>query len=155
MGRNLVRVFFLSAGVLLLLTAAAKLLSASGTMGILDYPDPVFLISYRHELPLVAFIELAVAFGCFFGQKIALRAITVASLSSAFMVYRVAAFMIGPDRVCPCLGTLTQTLHIDPKTANTAMLIILGYLFCGSYGILFWLRRQPADGLQMSEVAVA
>jgi hypothetical protein len=155
MARKAVRLFFLSAGVLLLLTAAAKLLSSSGSMGILDYPDPVFLISYRHELPLAALIELAVAFVCFFGKQISWRAMTVASLASALIVYRVAAFIIRPEKMCPCLGTLTQDLHIAPKAANIAMLIILGYLFCGAYGTLLWLRKHSTTDMRVSGAAVA
>jgi hypothetical protein len=43
---------------------------------------------------------------------------------------------------CPCLGNLTDALHITPQTADTAMKIILTYLLIGSYASLFWLWRQ-------------
>jgi hypothetical protein len=48
---------------------------------------------------------------------------------------------------CPCLGNLTDALHISPQTDNPLVKIILGYLLIGSYTTLFWLwwqiRKSP------------
>jgi hypothetical protein len=143
--------FFVSAGALLLLTATAKFISARGNAGILDTPDPVFLTSYRHELPLVGVIESGVAIWCIFGHGLMTRAMLLAWLSSMFIAYRVAVFVIEPFKTCPCLGTITQALHIPPQTANAAMIVALAYLFSGSWGTLFWLWKKRRSSLPGSQ----
>ena len=63
-------------------------------------------------------------------------------LATSFLVYRIGLVWVGYKKPCPCLGNLTDALHIPPQTADTAMKIILAYLLIGSYATLFWLWRQ-------------
>ena len=44
-----IRIFLCSAGILLLVTAAAKLISSVGSAGILQKSDPILIMSYRHR----------------------------------------------------------------------------------------------------------
>jgi hypothetical protein len=66
----------------------------------------------------------------------------VAWLATSLLAYRIGLVAVGYHRPCPCLGNLTDALHIPPQIADTAMKIILAYLLIGSYATLFWLWRQ-------------
>jgi hypothetical protein len=136
------RWFLYSAGVVLLLTAAAKFISSAGSAHILSNPDPILTISFQHVFWIVGTIELTVALICLFSRQIRLQAELLAWLATSFLVYRFGLLWIGYHKPCSCLGNLTDALHIPPQTADTAMKIILAYLLIGSYGTLFWLWRR-------------
>jgi hypothetical protein len=137
---NLIRYFITSAGILLLVTAAAKLVSSLGSAEILESSDPIFGISFRHLFCVVATVELIVAAICFFDKRLSFRLGFVAWLATIFLGYRITLGLIGYHRPCMCLGNLTDALHISPQIANTVMEIILAYLLIGSYGALCLLR---------------
>lgn len=132
-----IRVFIFSAGILLLITASAKIISSCGKSGILLTPDPIFSIRFRYVFQIVGCIELAVAAVCIFGKRVSLQAWLVAWLATSFLLYRLGLLWAGFHR-CSCLGNLTDSLHIPPALADTTMIVILAYLFMGSYAILFW-----------------
>ena len=136
------RTFLYSAGVLLLGTALAKFVSATGSARILQSPDPLFSIPFRSLFWGVGSIEAVIGLVCFFGRRLAMQAGLVAWLGTNFVVYRLGLLWVGYHRPCPCLGNLTDAIHIPPATANAGMKVILAYLLIGSYGTLFWLWRQ-------------
>ena len=142
MRTKLIRLFLNSAGTLVLLTAVVKLFSSFGNARILQNPDPILSISFQKIFWIVGVIELVVACICFFGKRVGLQAGLVAWLATNFVVYRLGLLWIGYHKPCPCLGNLTDALHLPPQTADTAMKIILGYLLLGSYAILFWLWKE-------------
>ncbi len=139
---KLMRLFLVSAGVLLSITAIAKLISASGGARILQTPDPILSVPFREVFWVVGGIELVVALVCFFGRQAGLQAGLVAWLGTSFVAYRVGLLWVGYTKPCGCLGTLTGALHISPQAADTAMKIVLGYLLIGSYGVLFRLWKE-------------
>lgn len=141
----IVRIFIYSAGILFLATAIAKLISASGSARILQTPDPVFSISFRNVFWIVGTLEFIVALVCFFSRRMGLQAGLVVWLASSFLAYRLNLLWIGWHRPCPCMGNLTDALHIAPQTADTAMKIVLGYLLVGSYATLFWLWKEKRN----------
>jgi hypothetical protein len=136
------RLFLCVAGVLLLATAAAKLIGSFGNAHILQHSDPIIGLTYRQLFGVVGAIELIVALVCFFGKRITLQAGLVACLATTFAAYRQGLVWIGYRKPCSCLGNLTDALHIPPQTADTAMKVMLAYLLVGSYATLFWLWRQ-------------
>ena len=137
-----IQLFTYTAGSLLLVAAIAKLISSIGSSHILALPDPIFIISFRLVFFIAGIIELAVGYACLFHRQAFIRVGLVAVLSTNFMLYRLGLILVGWHRPCPCLGNLTDALHIPPQTADTAMKIILAYLLVGSYATLFWLWRQ-------------
>lgn len=139
---KIVRLFFCSAGVFLLITAVAKLISGFGNSRILQNPDPILGVQFGHLMLGVGALELAIASVCLFSKSQTSQIILVAWLATSFLTYRLALLWIGWHRPCPCLGNLTDALHIPPQTADTAMKVILAYLLIGSYASLFWLWRQ-------------
>jgi hypothetical protein len=125
-----------------LVTAIAKLISACGTAAVLEIPDPILDISFRHLLWIIGISELIVALFCIFGNRTSFPTWLVAWFATSFLVYRITFILAGYKKPCPCLGNITDMLHISPKTADTAMKIILAYLLIGSYATLFcWWQR--------------
>lgn len=130
-----------SAGVLLILTAVAKLASACGSAKILDRPDFILPMTNRWLLVFVAVLELAVAGICFSRKNLQFKAGAVAWLGSMFLIYRLGFLWAPFYAPCKCLGYLTDAIHLTAEQTNTIASIILAYLLVGSYSILFWLWR--------------
>lgn len=138
----MVKLFIRSAGVLLIITAIAKLTSSAGSASILQTSDPILSTSFKHIFWFIGAVELVVASICLFSKKLALQATFVAWLATSILLYRLGLVWVGYHKGCQCLGNLTDILHISPQIADTAMKIILAYLLLGSYATLFWLWRQ-------------
>lgn len=136
-----VRLFLCSAAGLLLATAAAKIASSLGHSRILLERDPVTAFLFRDLFRLVSVVEIVIAAVCLFSRRIWFSAGLLAWLATGFLIYRLVLLSAGYRRPCPCLGNLTDMLHISPQTADTAMKIILGYMLLGAYATLFWLWR--------------
>ncbi len=136
------RFFIDSAGVLLTVTSCAKLISGFGNARILSNIDPILWMTFQHVFWIVGAAELGVALVCFFGKPLIFKAGLVALLATNVLFYRAGLVLIGYHRPCPCLGNLTDALHISPDFADMTMKIILVYLLIGSYATLFWLWRQ-------------
>jgi hypothetical protein len=137
--KKLARLFILSAGVLLFLVAAAKLISSFGTATVLRMPDPILSIPFRQVFRVVGLLELIITAVCFFSKNIELRVGLVAGLATTFVLYRLGLLWVGYHKPCNCLGSMTSELHISSAFADTIMKIILAYLLIGSYAALFWL----------------
>jgi hypothetical protein len=137
-----IRLFFYSAAIVLLVTAMAKFISSFGHGIILQTRDPLTGFQFQDLFRLVGSIEFAVALVCVFSKRISLPAGFVAWLATNFLAYRIGFAAVGYHRPCSCLGNLTDALHISPQVADTSMKIILAYLLLGSYASLFWLWRQ-------------
>jgi len=140
--RKLLNKFIYSSGILLVITALAKLISSFGSGTILQMRDPLTGFQFQDLFRIVGGIEVAVALVCIFGKRTWLQAGLVAWLATSFLAYRIGLVAVGYHRPCSCMGNLTDALHIPPQTADTAMKIILAYLLLGSYATLFWLWRQ-------------
>ena len=151
---KIARWFVYSAAVVLLLTATAKFVSSTGNGKILLAADPLTGFQFSNLFRIVGGIEVAVALVCIFSKRIRLPAGLVAWLATSFLAYRIGLVLVGWHKSCSCMGNLTDTLHILPQTADTAMKIILAYLLLGSYATLFWLwrRRGKAEGRMRNEV---
>jgi hypothetical protein len=127
----------MAAAAILLLTALAKLASACGTAQVLRVPDPVFGLAFRKLFLVVGSGELLVALVCLLSRvnqwlKIGL----IAWISANFLLYRLGLAWLRWHKPCPCLGNLTDALHIPPHLADLVMRAILGLLLVGSYGLL-------------------
>lgn len=137
-----VRWFFYSAGIVLLVTACAKLGSSMGRATFLEMPDPLTLINFRWLFRIVGLLEVVVGLLCLFNIRDLGKACAVASVATTFTAYRMNLMWLGYHRPCHCLGNLTDALNISPKAADTGMKVILGYLLLGSYATLFWLWKR-------------
>jgi hypothetical protein len=151
----LIKVFINSAGVLLLITACAKLLSGGGEAAILKTPDPIFGIPFRQVFLVVGAAELVIAMICLMGKSERIQTILVAWLSTCFLLYRFGLIWMGYHRPCACMGNLTDALGISSQVADNTMKMVLVYLLTGSYGVLWYLwltgkkRLKPAQEAAM------
>jgi hypothetical protein len=131
---RLTYLFVKSAGVLLLITALAKIFTGLvGHTRILGFPDPILAIPFRAELLLVGALEIIIAAVCFFTKRIRLQLGLVAWLATSFAAYRFGLWLVG-IQFCKCLGDIPDALHLSTHTANTITASILIYLLLGSYG---------------------
>jgi hypothetical protein len=146
---KLLKQFMYSYGAILAITGVAKLISALGDAPLLMRSDPIFNLQFRHVLLAAGILEIFLAIICFLPSKIQVSSCLVAWFSTSLLGYRVGMWYVGWVHPCPCLGGLTDAIHISPQTADTAMKIVLVYLLMGSYGILFhkwWKNRKLAVG---------
>lgn len=137
------RRFVISAGVLLWVTGAAKVLSLLGEARVLHVPDPIFGLSFASLMLLVGLVELVIGSRCLF-SKHAIQSIgLVASLATSFVAYRAGLWLMHWKKPCNCLGSLTDAIHLSPRLAEQLAISILVYLFAGSYLLLtaFFLAR--------------
>jgi hypothetical protein len=142
--------FVISAGSILLITGAAKLWSAFGQVRILEFPDPITNISFRHLMLLTSVIEMMVALVCLLLRKVQLALILVAWLATIFLIYRLGLWWLDWQTPCHCLGSLTGRLGIPSQTADTIMKIVLAYLLIGSYIMLWFSKRRKIAPLSVS-----
>jgi hypothetical protein len=134
--------FIRSSGVLLLLSAAAKIVSAAGSAPILGVPDPVLAIPFRHEFFLVGLIETFIGAYCLVGSRPFVQLGLIGWLATSFAVYRLGLLWLGVH-ICKCFGTLSDAFHMSTTTANVISLVLFAYLLLGSYtGVLrAWATR--------------
>jgi len=141
---DLVKWFRLSAGTILALTAAAKLLSLISHATILATPDPSIGIPFRYLMLAGGALELSAALVCFLSRNQILAVGMVGWVATLIGLYRVNLWWLDWRIPCGCLGTFTDTLHLSADQADTIMKAILGYLLLGSYAFLirwWWERR--------------
>jgi hypothetical protein len=125
------------------MTALAKFVSAAGSARILQLNDSVLNMPFRVVFYAVGSLELIVAIYCFLDHNVKFRTSLVAWLSTTFVVYRLGLTWVGSQKYCPCLGNLTDAIHLSPDRSDLLMKIILAYLFFGSYASLLclWLQK--------------
>jgi len=142
------RYFLIGCGCLLFLTGAAKVVNAMGAAHVLNVRDPLLQVPYRYLFLLAGGLELVISIYCFFGNNVWLKSQLVACLATTFVIYRIGLVAIHYQYPCPCLGTLTATLHIPAYKADSAMKVVLVYLVIGSYVTLLWLwvRQRKQSG---------
>jgi len=150
MSKSFAKRFLCSAGIILVVTGAAKVWSGFGPMKVLAVPDPIFGQRFGDLLLAVGIAEIIIALVCFFSRRETLATALVAWLSTGFLIYRLGLWWLGWHRPCSCLGNLTDALHISPQAADNIMKVVLAYLLTGSYGLLFCQGRkawwpQPAS----------
>lgn len=138
---TLIRFYLIAAGLLLILTSAAKIVSAFGVGRILQLPDPIFGIAYKYLFITVGALEFIVALICLFSKNTLLNSKLLAWLATNILLYRFGLLWVGYRKPCSCLGSLTGALHLSDHSAEMIMEIILLYLLVGSYTILVLLRR--------------
>jgi predicted membrane chloride channel (bestrophin family) len=118
----------------------AKLYSAFGGVRLLEKPDPLlWFLTVREVIIIAAVLEFAVVYVLLWNKSIILGLASVAWLSALFLLYRGGLSMIGYQGPCPCLGNVTDILHLDPEFANTVLKLMLAYLTIPSYALLIYL----------------
>jgi hypothetical protein len=139
------RWFILSAGWILLVTGLAKIVSVFGHAKILDIDDPILGISFRNLMLLAGGIELAISGLFLLTSKYRLNLTAVTWIATVFLSYRFGLSCIQWHRPCPCLGNLTDLIHIPPGLENLLMTLVAVYLFTGSVFLGLVLIKTPVE----------
>jgi len=129
------RFFIRSVAILLFLTAFAKLYSAFGSARMLTARDPMMRIPYRDIMIVVGLIELIVAAYLFRGRDVVMKLLAILWLGSNFLIYRVTNEMLH-FYLCPCLGTVMDSLYLSRKQSNLILGALVLYFFLGSAFLL-------------------
>jgi hypothetical protein len=135
---RLAKLFIYSAGILLLITGAAKIITGFGGANVLALPDPIFKIQFRYVFWIVGSIEIVIAYICFLGKSQRLKIGIIAWLTTCFIFYRIGLHLVYYSKPCSCLGMMTEALGIQPELAASILKAILCYLLIGSYGSLLF-----------------
>jgi hypothetical protein len=152
--RQALRCYLGSVAFLLGLTALAKFYSATGSAKILDLREALLPLTNRQALLLLGLLELVISLGLLFGRNDTMKLISIAWLSSNFVLYRVASFLLVVGRPCPCLGSITEKLPFNPSVIDQILLYLVIYMFMGSLLFLMALRRQRLQGsLEQSDLS--
>ena len=129
--------FIQSSAVVFAITGAAKVWSVFGGMRVLAATEPLTGLTFGRLLLVAGIVELMAAALCVMHGSALLRVCVVSWLAGSFAVYRIGLWTLGWHGPCPCLGNLTDALHISPATADNLMKGVLAYLLVGSYWLLW------------------
>jgi hypothetical protein len=141
--------FQISVVLVLTITAASKVLSATGSAKILNYQNELFLIPNRYVMVLAACVEVIVIACILIIRNSPVKLYLSGVLSLVFLLYRFTMHSIGSLTPCPCLGTLTDSLHIKPETASMTLIGFAVYMLAGSVLLLvrYFLLRKDQLGI--------
>jgi hypothetical protein len=64
-------------------------------------------------------------------------------LGANFILYRLALSWSSPGKLCPCLGTITETLGISDADANRVLTAVAWYLLIGAIACYAQQRKDP------------
>lgn len=124
--------FFKTTALMLLMTSAAKLYSATGSAKILSVPDVFLHINNRWLMVSLAVIEALASAYLLIARNNINRAMLVIWLSSNFIFYRIVNYVLHIT-YCPCLGTLGQKLPLSQGRINIALTAFVLYWFVGAF----------------------
>lgn len=146
------RLYLLGAAMILLFSAAAKIISAGERTRILENADSiVFFLSNRQMMLLAAALELCVAFGVLWPRTESLNVRTrfglVAWLASLFAVYRAGLLLANDPRPCKCLGNCLARIGLSEWQIQSLAVAMLAYLLVPSFA---WLVNRWRTATQIS-----
>lgn len=150
------RLYCRSAALVLVLTALAKLWSATGEARILGLRDPLLPLTNRELLLGAGLVELAVAGYLIWGRSALAKHLWVLWLSGNFVLYRLGLWWVAPGRPCRCLGTLTERLPWPPAVVDGVLKGVIGCLLVGSvWGLTRCWRAGRKHGERLRSGAAA
>lgn len=143
--------FFLrTAFVFLLLTCITKLISVGGGAPYLDQADPILQIPNRLFMLLAAALELVGIWSILYIRKASIPPLVVGILGAEFLAYRVASLLGQYPTPCPCLGSMTEWLHLPQRSVDNMLWAVAAWLCVGGF-ISFSraLRRENGDSTHL------
>lgn len=139
----LARKLLIVAGILLIITGLAKVVSQTGMATILDTRDPIIPATMRQVLLAVGAIEILLGVLCFSSKNFRMQGALVAWFATSVLLYRGGLWYVGYTKPCSCIGTLTDVIHVDEEMADKIAKLILCYLLAVGYS--FWLNLSPGE----------
>ena len=131
--------------LVLLVTAVIKLVSALGSAGMLNSPDPILMVPNRWLYALVALVELGVAWLTFRPElQLAQKLVVIGWLGCGFVIYRIGLLLSETPSLCPCLGNAADWWPWLSYYQSTITMTITGLLLFSFVllGYLYLVRKQ-------------
>ena len=141
---------FLSSAAILLISAVAKICSATMDIKVLSLHDPLLLLTNRQAFWAAGSAELAVVLYLMVSSSDLRRALLLLQLSMVFILYHFFIWYYGFTEPCPCLGNVTGWLNLKPRTAHVLTISILAYLFITSIYSLMCIKSRSPHGFKSS-----
>jgi hypothetical protein len=149
MGSAVAKLFYGSVILILLATAALKIISLGLGGPSLRVTDPVlFFLSTRVVMVCAAAVEVFVVVALLY-VPLQFRALMIVWLCSVFICYRLGLRAVDYDGPCPCLGHAFSWLGADWRRYDTVSLGLLAYLTFGSVFLLLK-KRVPSPAASYS-----
>jgi DNA-directed RNA polymerase subunit RPC12/RpoP len=128
-----IRIFILTAGVILLAAALTRFFIATGSTQALALPDPLLGFPLRYTVLAAGAFELVVALICLFGKHVGLQIGWLAWLGTNYIVvwFGLLAMHIHPQATC--IGIFTDPLRIHHGIAGYVFEFLPFGLALGSY----------------------
>jgi hypothetical protein len=145
------RLYIYSATWILIVTSLAKVYSAGGTARVLDLTDALLPITNRQTLWLVGLIEMVIVLALLLGRNVTLKLTCIAWLGCNFALYRLGVMFLTVSRPCPCLGSITEMLPLNPATIDLILQTVVMYLLFGSLFFLFAQKWKSRSGEAVGE----
>jgi hypothetical protein len=132
--------FACSISILLLVSAAAKLIGIFQNKPFLAMPDGVFPSFETQQLLIAAIIiEITMAAFIFVKRSKSSSALACLWLTAIFLLYHILASLLYVQQPCHCLGGIFDWTRIPQKILNELPVFLLAYMGFG--GAVFFLNE--------------
>ena len=138
------RWFILSAGGLLALAGASRVLEGLQGTQALDLQDPLLGVPFRYLVLSVGMVELLVSWLCLFTNKRTLSLALMGWLAVNSVVYGIGLWTMGWPHPWVFVGGLTGWLSVSPLLADSILFEMTLYLLIGSAILLLLPKRKVA-----------
>ena len=129
--------FFYITAAFLVATVLGKMFAAFGDAQLLSQSHPLLtMITYRQVLLLASVLEVSVASYLLMSYRTLPKLVTIASVSTLFLLYRATLMFAGYGAPCSCLGALTDPLPLTRNAADAIAAGVLTFMLFGSYSLL-------------------
>jgi hypothetical protein len=145
--QRIAKIVLLSAVVVFIVTAAAKLYAVAFASDKLVYTDPVFGMPVRPLLAMVGVWEIGLAAGLLLLRDMGSRLCLLTWASGVLLIYR---FFGRNFHVCSCLGGLFGGYHWFAANGGVVFLCIAGFFFLSSLPL--WLCTLTSEAATRSVV---
>lgn len=126
------------AGAILAITGLAKVISAFGSVRALDAPDLIFGLSYRWFFLVVGGLELVAATYIFRSKNIGRQSLILVIITTDILLYRCGLWLLHSPGLCPCLGNITDSIHLAAVSADKMLQAALVYMTITGYAVFLY-----------------
>lgn len=144
--KRLVRIYFNSVAVILVVTALAKVDLVTHYKGLWVQDESLFGVSKAWFILIASVVELATAAALLSKLEHKAKAGIIVWLVSLFLWYRWSSdALVSSHRPCDCLGDIPTIVGLSSNTVNYLIWCILIWFSAGAGLIYLFERRWPVD----------
>ena len=133
----------------LLMAAAAKIVTATLDLRMLDLSDPILFVRNRYVPVAVAIVEILCVLTIMRVRDCRVKGLVLLWLGGNFVLYRTALALSGAGVPCPCLGSLGANLGLGstatefPTKGMAAYLLVVGSYLLVQPSLVDRFRKGP------------